>query len=83
MTPLERFTSMNRVHDAVLEVVICLDQSWGHSAPVREIGELLALPEVTVRRYLEELAAAGLVVWEPERDVAWFAVGVPVLGDVG
>jgi Mn-dependent DtxR family transcriptional regulator len=82
MTPLQRFTSLNRTHDAVLEAVVYLEQCWGHGARVWDIGDLLTFPEVTVRAYLEELAKAGLVIWEPQRDLAWYATGVPVLGEV-
>lgn len=82
MTPLERFTSMNATHDAVLEVVVYLEQCWGHGARVWEVAELLAFPEVTVRKYLGELAEVGVVIWEPRQEVAWYAAGVPVLGEV-
>ena len=73
---------MNATHDAVLEAVVYLEQTWGHGARVWEIGELLAFPEVTVRKYLEELEAVGVVIWEPQRDVAWYSPGLPLLGEV-
>ena len=82
MTPLERFSSLHRTHDAVLEAVVYLEQCWGHGARVRDLAELLAFPEVTVRTYLDELAEVGLVIWEPRQDVAWYASGVPIFGEV-
>ncbi len=83
MTPLERYSSINAAHEAVLEAVAYLDSAWGSGAEVREVGELLAFPDVVVCQYLDELAEAGLVEWAPDRKVAWRAVGVPVLGEVG
>ena len=83
MTPLERYSSINAAHEAVLEAVAYLDSAWGSGADAREVGELLAFPEVVVRLYLDELAAAGLVEWGRDRCVAWRLVGVPVLGEVG
>jgi Mn-dependent DtxR family transcriptional regulator len=82
MTPLERFTSMNQTHDAVLEAVVYLEKCWGHGARVADLAELLSFPEVAVRTYLDELAEVGVVIWEPRDSVAWYADGVPVLGEV-
>jgi DNA-binding IclR family transcriptional regulator len=49
---------------------------------VADLAELLAFPEVAVRTYLDELAEVGVVIWEPLDSVAWYADGVPVLGEV-
>lgn len=82
MTPLERYAALTCTHDAVYDAVVILDKAWGYGAEVRDLAAELNFPESIVRRYLEDLHAAGLVQWAPELGVAWYCAGLPVLGDV-
>ena len=82
VTPLQRFAALSADHFAIAEVVRDLEAEWGSGAPVEKIAHWVGLTELVVVTALIDLAAVGMVVWEPRERVAYFEAGSPVLGAI-
>lgn len=82
VTPLQRFAALSADHFAIAEVVRDLEAEWGVGAPVEKIAHRVGLSELVVVTALIDLAAVGVVTWEPAERAAFFETGSPVLGTV-
>ncbi|QDV77001.1 hypothetical protein [Botrimarina mediterranea] len=82
VTPLQRFAALTTDHFAIAEAVRDLESEWGAGAPIEKVAHRVGLTELVVVTAITDLAAVGVVSWDPAERAAYFETGSPVLGTV-